>query len=136
MHTTNYLETFIEVAEDCPLEEAEIPPLKNGEKTVAYYHYELICNHPYTYTSDDVIFITFAQRNHLETTDLEAERAKFFSKGQPCLRSSPLTKRYGWGIHSDKDGKVAIYPLESNTYEAYRNSPTLKHLKGMRSKRA
>jgi hypothetical protein len=28
MHTTNYLNTFIEVAEDCPVKAAEIPPVK------------------------------------------------------------------------------------------------------------
>ncbi|MCB9135619.1 MAG: hypothetical protein H6636_09340 [Anaerolineales bacterium] len=135
MHTTNYLETFIEVAEDCPVEKAEIPPLKNGEKTIAVYHYELIGNNPYKYTSDDVIFATFAQKNQIEDTDLEIEREKFFSKGQPCLRSSPLTKRYGWGVHSNEQGKVAIYPIGSNEYEELCLSTSVKHLKGMRSKR-
>jgi hypothetical protein len=135
VHTTNYLETFIEIAEDCPVEKAEIPPLKNGEKTIAFIHYELIINNPYEYTSDDVIFNTFVQKNNIGKENLEAERIKFFSKGQACLRSSPLTKRYGWGVHSDKDGKVAIYPMESKEYKKYCNSKSLKHLKGMRAKR-
>ena len=135
MHTTNYLATFIEVAQDCPIEKAEIPPLKNGIKTIASIQYEIIINNPYKYTSDDVIFKTFVQKNNIETKNLEAERIQFFSKGQACLRSSPLTKRYGWGIHSDKDGKVAIYPMESIEYKEYCSSKSLKHLKGMRSKR-
>ena len=135
MHTTNYLETFIEVAEDCPVKKAEIPQLKNGEKTIAFIHYELISNHPYKFTSDDVIFNTFVQKNNIGEENLESERINFFSKGQACLRTSPLTKRYGWGVHSDKDGKVAIYSIESNEYKNYCNNSSLKHLKGMRSQR-
>jgi len=134
MHTTNYLETFIEVAEDCPVDKAEIPPLKNGKKTIAFLHYELIHNHPYQFTSDDVIFATYAEKNGIKEMELEAKREVFFSKGQPCLRSSPLTKRYGWGVHSDQDGKVAIYPMESNEYAQYREQAA-KRLRGMRSKR-
>jgi hypothetical protein len=135
MKTTNYYETFIEVAEDCPVTEAEIPSMKNGEKTVAFLHYELIANNPYIYTSDDVIFNTYAQRNGILPQKLDAEREKFFSKGQPCLRSSPLTKRYGWGVHSNKGGKVAIYPVGSKEYQKYSANGSIRHLKGMRSKR-
>jgi hypothetical protein len=135
MHTTNYRETFIETAEDCPVEKAEIPQLKNGEKTIALLHYELINNNPYVYTSDDVIFNTFIQKNNIGKENLEAERTTFFSKGQACLRSSPLTKRYGWGVHSDEEGKVAIYPMESKEYNKYLTDNSLVHLKGMRAKR-
>lgn len=136
MHTTNYFETFIEVADDCPVENAEIPVAKNGEKTIALLHYEMISQHPYQYSSDDVVFYTYAHKNQISPENLEAERAKFFAKGQPCLRSSPLTKRYGWGVHSNEEGKVAIYPIGSNDYEELYLSESVKHLKGMRSKRA
>ncbi len=135
MLTTNYYETFIEVAEDCPVEKSEIPSLKNGEKTIAFIHYEVMSNNPYKLTSDDVIFNTFVQKNNIKAENMEAERKQFFAKGQPCLRSSPLTKRYGWGIHSDKDGKVAIYPMELKEYGKYCTSTSLHHLRGMRSKR-
>ena len=39
-------------------------------------------------------------------------RKQFFSKGQPCFRASPLTKQLGWGVHCDKNGKVALYGIE------------------------
>lgn len=35
MKTTNYYNTFIEVAEDCPVDQAKIPPLHGDKKTVA-----------------------------------------------------------------------------------------------------
>jgi hypothetical protein len=34
-HTTNYQNTFIEVAADCPVGKAEIPPIKGTTPTVA-----------------------------------------------------------------------------------------------------
>jgi parallel beta-helix repeat protein len=35
MHTPNYLDAFIETAEDCPVETSEIVPLENGEKIMS-----------------------------------------------------------------------------------------------------
>jgi uncharacterized protein DUF6157 len=134
MHSTNYYSTFIEVAEDCPIIEAERPPRK-GEKTVANVHYDMLAGNPYRYTSDDVIFEAHRQKRRISEDAVPAERARFFAKGQACLRSSPLAKRYGWGIHSDSEGKVAIYALGSEEYAMYANDPALKHLKAMRSRR-
>jgi hypothetical protein len=136
-HTTNYYNTFIEAAEDCPADTAEIPtPRKNGAKTIALYQYEMISQHPYRYTSDDVIFEIYAQRNDIPGNEKEIARKKFFSKGQPCLRSSPLGKRFGWGVHSNEDGKIAIYTVESEEYRRLANHDSIKHIKAMRSKRA
>jgi hypothetical protein len=135
MHTTNYFETFIEASADCPVRQAEIPELKNGGKTVAFLQYEMIKDHPYTYTSDDVLFSGHALRNHIAEAILLPERDLFFSKSQPCLRSSPLVKRYGWGIHSNEDGKVALYAIESSEYRAFCKDQTLRHEQGMRSSR-
>lgn len=135
MKTTNYFAAFISASEDSPAKEAEIPPLKNGEKTVAGIQYDLIKDHPYKYTSDDVIFSVHAQRKGIGKDNLKTERESLFSKGQPCLRSSPLVKRYGWGIHSNSDGKVALYAVESKEYRKFSNDTALKQLKGMRSKR-
>lgn len=68
--------------------------------------------------SDDVIFAVFADRNGIRTEDQAAARDQFFSKGQPCLRTSPLAKSYGWGIHADADGRVALVPMRSSRYDA------------------
>ena len=135
MTTTNYFNTFIEVADDCPVKIAEIPPQKENQKTAANIQFEMIIDNPYKYTSDDVLFKVFAVKNKIADKELIAEKEKFFSKGQPCFRSSPLTKRYGWGVHSDADGKIAIYPVESNEYKKFSKNKNLKHVKGMRSKR-
>ena len=133
MHTTNYYNTFIEIAEDCPLSTAEIPPQKGEAQSVANLQFDMLMANPYKYTSDEVIFGIYALRNGLSNN--EDERAAFFSKGQACLRASPLGKRYGWGIHHNAEGKVALYPAESEEYQRFLTDKNLKHTKAMRSKK-
>jgi Family of unknown function (DUF6157) len=134
MHTTNYYNTFIEIADDCPLTQAEVPPQKGDSKSVANYQFDMIMAHPYQFTSDEVIFSIHAERNNL-TNHLADERAAFFSKGQACLRASPLGKRYGWGIHHNAEGKVALFPAESDEYARFLADNTVKKVKAMRSKK-
>lgn len=133
VHTTNYQNTFIEVAEDCPASMGEMPPTKGDARTVPMIQFDIISKHPYKYTSDDVFFKVFAERNDLTKSQLKEERQKFFSKGQPCMRASPLTKRYGWGLHSNEEGKVAIYALNSPHYDKFSKDKGLKILKAMKS---
>jgi|SRR5690606_35769648 len=135
MKTTNYYNTFIEIADDCPVQTAEVPPVKEGKKTAANIQFEMIIDHPYRYTSDDVIFNVYALKNNISKKDSEKERTAFFSKGQACLRASPLPKRYGWGIHYNDEGKIAIYPAGSEEYDKLANDESLKRIKAVRSKR-
>lgn len=134
MHSTNYFNTFIQIAEDCPVAAAEIPPLKGDNKSVAHLQLEMILEHPYHYTSDDVIFSAYALKNGIDS-GLKAAREAFFSKGQACLRASPLTKRYGWGIHHDAGGKIAAYPAGSEEYQRLLEDSTVKKVRAMRSRR-
>jgi hypothetical protein len=136
MHTTNYIDTFISVADDCPVTTSEVPTSKDDKPTIASLQYDILQNNPYTFDSDDVIFNTYALRNDLTKNEMPAEREKFFSKGQACMRSSPLTKRYGWGIHSNERGKIALYALGSPEYKKMLKDKNLKQVKAMRSKKA
>ncbi len=83
MHSTNYYDTFIEVAEDCPVAAAEIPPLKGDNKSVANLQFEMIVEHPYRYTSDEVLFSIHALRNGI-AGGLEAAREEYFSNVLPA----------------------------------------------------
>lgn len=115
IHTTNYVDTFIAVADDCAAMAGTVPPSRT-EPSVAELTHAMIAANPYRFTSDDVIFTVWADRRGLAPEERPAARAQFFAKGQPCLRSSDLGKRYGWGVHSDSEGRVAIYPVESAEY--------------------
>jgi hypothetical protein len=132
IHSTNYFDTFIEVAEDTKADYGTIPPAKE-KKTIAEMQYELIAKNPYKFSSDDIFFQVFADRNDLTKQEYDEARKNFFSKGQACFRSSPLTKTYGFGVHSDSNGKVAIYGMETEQYEKFLSDPNVKKTKAMRS---
>ncbi len=124
-HTTNYFDTFIEIAEDCPVSVAESPPEKEP-KTAARIEYDMLKDSPYQFTSDDVLYASNGNRRGISHED-------FFSKGQPCFRSSALTKRYGWGVHSDNTGRIAFFAVESPEYKRLSGDESIKHVKALRS---
>ena len=131
-----YYNTFIEIAEDCPVSQAEIPQAKGGKKTKAVLEYELIAKHPYKYTGEDIAFMAYAMHREIPKEHWDEERIKFFSQDQPCLRASALGKRYGWGTHHDADGRVALVSMESKDYKQFAIAANLKHTKAMRSRKA
>ena len=133
IHTTNYYNTFIEVAEDTKVTCGTIPISKTNNKSVAEWQYEIIVNNPYKNTSDDIFFKVFAKRKNLTEQIFEEARKTFFSKGQPCFRSSPLAKTYGFGIHADNDGKIAIFGMETEMYKQLQKDSNIKKLKAMRT---
>lgn len=134
IHSTNYFDTFIEVAEDTKTDCGIIPPVKD-KRTIAEIQYELIAKNPYKFSSDDIFFQVFADRNDLTKGEYEKAREHFFSKGQACFRASPLTKTYGFGIHNNKNGKVALFGMESNEYQNFLTDKNIKKLKAMKSRR-
>ena len=84
MHSTNYYSTFIEVAEDCPVTVAEIPPEKST-KTAANLQFEIVKDHPYHYTSDEVLFKIFAVKKNIGDDQLATEKEFFFPKDSPVF---------------------------------------------------
>ncbi len=135
MKSTNYQNTFIAVAEDCPVSQAAIPPLRGSEKSAVNLQFETLRDNPYRYTSDDILFSVYALKNHIPKSNYDSERELFFSKSQACLRCSPLSKRYGWGTHHNAEGKVALYAIDSDDYKKLAQDSALTQVKAMRSKR-
>ena len=81
------------------------------------------------------MFAVHAVRNNIAEAEQESKRAEFFAKGQACLRASPLGKIYGWGIHFDGLGRIALYGRASNDYARFKRDDRLKHLNAMKSSR-
>lgn len=113
MERVDYVDTFIAVADDCRAGEPRIPP---GEDSVAAREFRMVSMNPYRYTSGDVIFLVYADRHSIPPRRRPAARRRFYSKGQPCLRSSPLGKHYGWGIHADSEGRLALVGVGTPEY--------------------
>lgn len=135
-----YIDTLIAVADDCPITTSQVPPDRKGKKTVANVHYELLSQHPGIYTQEDVLFESWLRRQadlESDQEDVARLREAFFAKPQACLRSSPLPKRYGWGLLFDSNGRISLCPMESNEYEEISSGmrPEIKVLKALRSSR-
>lgn len=133
MNTTNYVDTFITVASDCPATRGETPS-KPG--SIAALQLELLQAQPYRLTSDNLLFEVHARRNGIADADRASARAAFFARSQACLRASPLVKTHGWGLHHDAEGRVAAYGVETDAYRELATRADLKQVAGMRSRRA
>jgi hypothetical protein len=137
----SYKDAFIQVAPDCPAEIAIVPTPKRGARTVASTEYELLSDSPYRYTQDDLIFAVHVLRHGISADELALRgaeiRAELFRKPHPCMRASPLPKQYGWGVHYDGEGRIAIYGRESPEYRAFvaGEGGAPRVLTAMRSKR-
>jgi len=132
----NYYDTLIEVADDCPVTEAQVPRARGAKKTKALVEYELLVNRPYKYTEEDIAFDVYAILHEVPKAIWLAERKQFLSKGHPHLRVSALPKRYGWGFHNNSEGKIALIAVESPLYKQLLNDLRITKIKAFRSTRA
>ena len=132
-HSTNYFNTLITIAEDSKTLKAEIPPVKLDKLTVANRQFDLLNANPGQVKSDDLLFQLYADKNEIPECDREQAREAFFSKGQPCLRTSPLAKSYGWGILYDEAGNIRLIDAASEEYENLLQDNRIKKVPAMRS---
>lgn len=130
----SYHATFIAMAEDCPAAEAVVPPEKSPP-TKAGIEYAMLSEAPGEIDQDELNYAVYAAQCATKGVTPE-ERSAWLSVGRPCLRASPLTKRYGWGAYYDAAGKITLVPRGSDAYARHLADPDLKQISAMRSKRA
>ncbi len=137
MEITN---TFVQIAPDSTATKAMVPPVRGETKPVHLWQYELLTTHPYHFTHEDLVYEV-----HIRHKGLEAEAAKrgaairkeLLQKSHACLRASALPKKYGWGVHYDKEGRIALYGVDSKEYRQFveKKKGDVKLVFAMRSKR-
>ncbi len=136
----NYVNTFIQVAADTAATKGAAPPERAGRKTIARLEYDLIASHPYSRTQEDVQFAVHVERQGFPVSDLKARHEElwnaFFSKSMACMRVSPLPKTYGWGLHFNDEGKVALVSVDSTEYTRLSASKDIAQARAMRTRRA
>jgi len=137
MNPTNQ---FIEIAPDSPTKTAIVPYDKADKRSIATIEYELLSSKSYGLTLEDLKFDTYVRHKQIPPAELKTHRKQlrdeYFAKPYACMRASPLTKKYGWGAHYDKLGKIAIYPVESEEYQMFVSDQSIKKYFAMRSKRS
>lgn len=125
MYSTNSRDTLITVSADCPVAAGTVPE-KPG--TVAAVQHGLLAE-PYAMTSDDLLFATYRARGG------DRSREDFFARPQACLRASPLVKQFGWDVHHDAEGRIALIAAESDAYRRLLDDPAIRKTPGMRRSR-
>lgn len=136
----NYFNTFISVSPDTSARTGTVPPERRGKKSIAVLEYEIISSEPYTFMQDEIQFAVHVQRQGISPAELESDRPRlwqeFFSKSRACMRTSPLPKSYGWGLHFNPQGKVALVAVESPEYKRLSGDENIEQAYAMRSRRA
>lgn len=115
----DYFDTLIAIAPDCPVDHAVPPAPRGGKPTVAVVQYDLLTADPGRLTQPDILFRSWLARQDRQAVSPAEEeelRTAFFAKPQACLRSSPLPKKYGWGLLFDHEGRITLCPMESEAY--------------------
>ena len=123
--STNYRDTLITASPDSPVSAGTVPE-KPG--TVAAVQHGLLAT-PYAITSDDLLHAAHLARGG------DKSREDFFARPQACLRASPLVKQYGWGVHHDGEGRIALLGMESAEYRRLLDDPAIAKTPGMRRAR-
>ena len=126
MKTTNYRDTLITASPNTPVMTGTIPE-KPG--SVAQVQHALLADKPYAMTSDDLLHAAHLARGG------DRDRTGFFAKPQACLRVSPLVKQFGWGVHHDGEGRIALVAMESDDYARLLADPAVKKTPGVRRSR-
>ncbi|HKB39826.1 MAG TPA: DUF6157 family protein [Gemmataceae bacterium] len=135
-------DTFVLVAPDCPVTAAVVPAARGTKTPVHVIQYELLTARPYRFTLEDLIFETHVRRAGVSKAEAQRRaaeiRAELFARPHACMRASALPKKYGWGVHYDGEGRLALYAMESAEYRRFAAGRVLgvKVVAAMRSKRA
>lgn len=116
-------EELIEVAEDYLEKYAQEPPNGNT-KTIPRIEYELLIASPYNFTERELFYevhVVHRNRPHLKIDTYNIKR-------------SLLVQSFGWGLHRNSEGKLALVALESDRYKELQGS--IKRSKSYRKSRA
>jgi hypothetical protein len=133
MHSTNYFNTLILPSPDCRADTACVP-VKPG--SVGRMQYEMLNDNPIELTSDDLIVAVQCRRKDIPESEWDDFRAEYFSRGQACLRASPLVKSFGWALYHDAEGRVMLVDPASAEFARLESDPEVAKIAGMRNKRA
>ncbi len=68
----SYTQTFIHVAEDCPVTSAVIPAAIGSKRSLHLLQYELLSIAPYTYTHGDLLFEVYVRYQGIPQHEVEA----------------------------------------------------------------
>jgi hypothetical protein len=112
--------TFVLVAPDCSANVGTAPKPRGDKPTIPLLQHRLLIQSPYKLKLEELMYEVHVLREGLTPGQSKNQHSriqeKLFGKPYPCMRASPLPKSYGWGVHHDGKGRLAIYGVESEDY--------------------
>ncbi|MDR7316877.1 DUF6157 family protein [Brevibacillus nitrificans] len=113
---TLIIDTFVQVAQDCPVTTGVVPTTKPSAKpSIHVLQYELLSADPYRYTIDDLIYeVHVRHKEYPEETvakDADRIRAELFSKSHPCMRAS--TEQYRKFVEGTSSTPKLVYAMRN-----------------------
>jgi hypothetical protein len=116
-------EELIEIASDSSAVRGEVPPDSGTRKTIARISYEVLADNPYRFSEREFYHEVHVVRRG--RPDLKIENYN--------IKRLALVKRYGWGIHRNSGGKLALVACESTRYKELQADPRVKRTKAYRN---
>ena len=98
-----FSETLITIADKCPANHGMEPTTNRAEKTITMHQYDVLTEMPYQLTYKQLKEEVHRTRRGKEFTDEQLETY--------MMKRSGLCKIYWWGVHEDKNGKLALRGL-------------------------
>ena len=117
-------EELIEKAADSTAVRGEEPPDSGAKKTVARISYEVLSDNPYKFSEREFYREVHVVRRGRPDLKLESYNIKKLT----------LVKKYGWGIHRDSVGKLALVACESRKCKELLADTRVKKTRAYRNK--
>lgn len=133
-----YTNTLITIAKDSPVEVSETPTSTRENTPMHIVVYELLLGNPYGHNHEQLVFeshIIHKKLGDLSREEKEVLWEKLMKRTHACLRTSPLTKKYGYGAHYDAVGNIALYPAESMVYKKFVKDKDIEKIPAMKNKK-
>ena len=114
-------EILITVADKCPANHGMEPTTNRAEKTITMHQYDVLTEMPYQLTYKQLKEEVHRTRRGKEFTDEQLETY--------MMKRSELCKIYGWGVHEDKNGTLALVGCETKEYRRLVRKPGVERKK-------
>lgn len=115
---------LILVAANCPVNKGTEPPDDRKSKTISRIKFELLTAKPYEFTEEEF----FKNVHHVIRNKSDLKIKSYL------LARVQLARQWGWGIHRDSNGKLALVGWETPEYRRLKNDPSVKQTRAYRAR--
>lgn len=120
------IEKLITKSPDSKIKRAIHPANKRAHQTITQIYFEELIRNPYGFTEEEL-----RHRVHVELRKRRDLKLKSYS-----IKRSELLKKYGWGLHVDSAGRLALVGCDGKRYKELTRNPRVLKISGYRTRKA